>query len=60
MLVSLLLFVAPHDGKEVEELLLQLALWKYMQKIAVFGLFSCRPGKNFQVAADRTILTPVG
>ena len=32
MLVSLLLFVAPHDGKEVEELLLQLALWKYADR----------------------------
>lgn len=29
MLDSLSLFVAPRDGKVVEELLLQLALWKY-------------------------------
>ena len=34
MLVSLLLFVAPHDGKVVEELLLQLALWKYADREA--------------------------
>ena len=34
VLVSLLLFVAPHDGKEVEELLLQLALWMYADREA--------------------------
>ena len=34
MLVSLLLFVAPHDGTVVEEFLLQLALWMYADKEA--------------------------
>ena len=34
VLVSLLLFVAPHDGTVVEEFLLQLALWMYADREA--------------------------